>query len=45
MKVHVGTNEEISKLIADEFIKQINTKPDSVLGLATGTSPLLVYSI
>ena len=44
MKVHVGTNEEISKLIADEFIKQINTKPDSVLGLATGTSPLLVYS-
>ena len=44
MKVHVGTNEEISKLIADEFIKQVNTKPDSVLGLATGTSPLLVYS-
>ena len=44
MKVVIGTNEEISKLIAEEFIKQINTKPNSVLGLATGTSPLEVYA-
>ena len=44
MKVVIGTNEEISKLIAEEFIKQINAKPNSVLGLATGTSPLEVYA-
>ena len=44
MKVIVGTNEEISKLIAEEFIKQINKKSNSVLGLATGTSPLKVYA-
>ena len=44
MKVVIGTNEEISKLIAEEFIKQINAKPNSVLGLATGTSPLDVYA-
>ena len=44
MKVVIGTNEEISKLIAEEFIKQINQKPNSVLGLATGTSPLGVYA-
>ena len=44
MKVVVGTNEEISKLIAEEFIKQVQGKPNSVLGLATGTSPIEVYA-
>ena len=44
MKVIVGTNEEISAKIAEEFIKQVQKKPNSVLGLATGTSPLLVYA-
>ena len=44
MKVVVGTNEEISNLIAEEFVKQIQTKPNSVLGLATGTSPIEVYA-
>ena len=44
MKVVVGNDKEISKLIAEEFIKQINAKPNSVLGLATGTSPLGVYA-
>ena len=44
MKVVVGNNEEISRLIAEEFIKQVNEKPNSVLGLATGTSPLQVYA-
>lgn len=44
MKVVVGTNEEISRQIAEEFIKQVNRKPNSVLGLATGTSPLQVYA-
>ena len=32
MKVVVGSNEEISKLIAEEFIKQVQKKPNSVLG-------------
>ena len=44
MKVVVGSDEKISKLIAEEFIKQVNEKPNSVLGLATGTSPLKVYA-
>ena len=44
MKVIVGNNEQISKLIAEEFVKQVNEKPNSVLGLATGTSPLKVYA-
>ena len=44
MKVVVGSEQEISRLIAEEFIKQINAKPNSVLGLATGTSPLGVYA-
>ena len=44
MKVVIGTNEEISKLIAEEFIKQVNQKPNSVLGLATGTSPSFAQS-
>ena len=44
MKVILGNNEKISQLIADEFIKQVNEKPNCVLGLATGTSPLQVYA-
>ena len=44
MKVIVGDEKELSRLIAEEFIKQVNAKPNSVLGLATGTSPLGVYA-
>ena len=44
MKVVVGNEKEISKQIAEEFIKQVHEKPNSVLGLATGTSPLGVYA-
>lgn len=44
MKIVVGTNEEISKLIADEFISLVKAKPNAVLGLATGSSPLEVYA-
>lgn len=44
MKVVVGNVKEISKQIAEEFIKVVNKKPNAVLGLATGTSPLDVYA-
>ena len=44
MKVVVGNNDKISALIAEEFIKVVNEKPNCVLGLATGTSPLGVYA-
>lgn len=44
MKVIVGNNEKISAMIAEEFIKVVNKKENAVLGLATGTSPLLVYA-
>ena len=43
MRVIIGTYEDISKQIAELFIEQINNKPNSVLGLATGTSPIDVY--
>ena len=44
MKVVIGSEQEISRLIAEEFIKQVQAKPNSVLGLATGTSPIEVYA-
>ena len=44
MKVVVNKNEVISKMIAEEFIKVVLQKPNAVLGLATGTSPLGVYA-
>ena len=44
MKVIVGNDKKISELIAREFVEQVNKKPNSVLGLATGTSPLGVYA-
>ena len=44
MKVIVGNEIEISQMIAEDFINVINKKPNAVLGLATGTSPLKVYA-
>lgn len=43
MKIVINKNEVISKLIAEEFIKVVLLKPNAVLGLATGTSPIQVY--
>lgn len=44
MKIVVNKEEVISKMIADEFINVVLKKPNAVLGLATGTSPLGVYA-
>ena len=44
MKIVVNKDEVISKMIAEEFIKVVLQKPNAVLGLATGTSPLGVYA-
>lgn len=44
MKVIVGTEKEISAQIAEDFIAVINSKKNPVLGLATGTSPLVAYA-
>lgn len=44
MKIVIGKRDELDRLIADEFIKTIKAKPNCVLGLATGTSPLGVYA-
>lgn len=37
------TYEEMSKRAANMIIDQLNAKPDSVLGLATGSSPIGMY--
>lgn len=37
--------DEVSKKAAEIFKEQINTKPDSVLGLATGSTPEGMYSM
>ena len=44
MKVIVGNEDYISELIAKDFVDVVNKKPNAVLGLATGTSPLKVYA-
>lgn len=45
MKIYVcKTYEEMSKKAADVMGAQLILKPDSVLGLATGSSPLGLYS-
>ncbi len=45
MKVVILDNaEEVAKYGCEIFVKQINKKPDSVLGLATGSTPLAMYN-
>lgn len=43
MKLKVLNKEEIYKSIAKEIVDLINKKPNTVLGLATGSSPVGVY--
>ncbi|MBQ0125745.1 MAG: glucosamine-6-phosphate deaminase [Clostridiales bacterium] len=42
--IHVKTREEMSAIAAKMIKEQINAKPDSVLGLATGSTPELTYA-
>ena len=41
--IKVDTYAELSKIAADIIAEQVKTKPDSVLGLATGSSPVGTY--
>lgn len=41
--IEVNTYEEMSEVAANIFSKQIQAKPNSVLGLATGGSPVGMY--
>lgn len=43
MEIIINTEEVISKLISVKFINLVKAKPNAVLGLATGTSPIKVY--
>lgn len=45
MEVKILKKEEINRAIADEFIALIKRKPNAVLGLATGSSPVGVYKL
>ncbi|HLS72575.1 MAG TPA: glucosamine-6-phosphate deaminase [Actinomycetaceae bacterium] len=44
MKVVIRTQAEIGVLVADAVQRLLESKPDAALGLATGSSPLVVYS-
>jgi glucosamine-6-phosphate deaminase len=43
--IHTANKEEMSRVAADILAAQITKKPESVLGLATGGTPLDVYKI
>ncbi|MDQ1131289.1 glucosamine-6-phosphate deaminase [Microbacterium sp. SORGH_AS_0888] len=41
--VIVGSRQEAGVLVADEIARLVRARPDAVLGLATGSTPLSVY--
>ena len=43
--IETKTYEELSVLAADILTEQLKRKPDSVLGLATGSSPIGMYEV
>ena len=44
MRVYIGKNyEEMSRIAANVLSAQVTMKPDCVLGLATGSTPLPLY--
>lgn len=45
MKIHVfETSEELDQFAADLFVDLVLQKPDAVLGLATGSTPIGIYA-
>ena len=44
MKVIVGTKEEVISQAAQRYVDLLAKKPDAVLGLATGSTPLGLYA-
>ncbi|NLC73001.1 MAG: glucosamine-6-phosphate deaminase [Ruminococcaceae bacterium] len=44
MKVIIESKEKANKLAAEQYVKLLNSKPDCVLGLATGSTPLGLYA-
>ena len=44
MKLIIGTQEEVIKKAAQRYVKLLNEKPEAVLGLATGSTPLGLYA-
>lgn len=43
MEIKIMEKGEVDKVVADEIVQLIQKKPNCVLGLATGSSPLGVY--
>ena len=43
MELKILTDKEINEEVANEIVELINKKPNAVLGLATGGSPVGVY--
>lgn len=43
MEIYIGTREACDEKAAAEVINQLKNKPDSVLGLATGSTPIGLY--
>lgn len=43
MDVVIAPEDQIGRIVADDIAALIATRPDAVLGLATGSSPLRIY--
>lgn len=44
MKVIIDTPEKIAEKAAEQYVELLKNKPDAVLGLATGSTPLGLYA-
>ena len=44
MKIIIDTEENVAKKAAQRYVEILNAKPDTVLGFATGSTPLGLYA-
>lgn len=44
MKIIIDTPEKLAAAAAERYVTLLNKKPDAVLGLATGSTPLALYA-
>ena len=43
MKVYIASEKEIAKMAAQRYVQLINTKPNAIIGGATGSTPIPLY--
>ncbi len=44
MKIYIGTAQKVAEMAAERYVELLRSKPNAILGFATGSTPLDLYA-